>query len=169
MLIRLEELNIDSMQQSWIHICRIKPVTYIPPQSTVKHNSVVEVASRKLNNPHISTLRQDHLLSSPLSVPENAPICCVMPPNSWSTMWECRMASKRVVFPWSTCPMIVTTGGRLLRRETSARDLKRIEKKSTKMHKRRREEYWAYVLQLGIIDSQLIHYFLDSTNNTICL
>ena len=40
-----------------------------------------------------------------------APMCCVIPPNSSSTTFVSLMASRRVVFPWSTCPIIVTTGG----------------------------------------------------------
>ena len=56
--------------------------------------------------------------------PENAPMCCVIPPNSFPTMLECRKASKRVVLPWSTCPMIVTTGGLLARTLSSGKGLK---------------------------------------------
>ena len=41
-----------------------------------------------------------------------APMCCVIPPASVSTTDASRIASSSVVFPWSTCPMIVTTGGR---------------------------------------------------------
>src|SRR2546427_664024 len=47
----------------------------------------------------------------PASIVE-APICCVIPPNSRAATSVCRIASSRDVFPWSTCPMIVTTGGR---------------------------------------------------------
>ena len=39
-------------------------------------------------------------------------MCWVIPPDSRSTRLDLRMASSSVVFPWSTCPMIVTTGGR---------------------------------------------------------
>ena len=35
-----------------------------------------------------------------------------MPPASVSTTDASRIASRSVVFPWSTWPMIVTTGGR---------------------------------------------------------
>ena len=41
-----------------------------------------------------------------------APMCCVIPPASVSTTAASRIASRSVVLPWSTCPMIVTTGGR---------------------------------------------------------
>ena len=41
-----------------------------------------------------------------------APMCCVMPPNSCSVTRVFRMVSRSDVFPWSTCPMTVTTGGR---------------------------------------------------------
>ena len=41
-----------------------------------------------------------------------APICWVMPPNSISATLALRIASKVFVLPWSTCPIIVTTGGR---------------------------------------------------------
>ena len=41
-----------------------------------------------------------------------APMCCVIPPASVSTTDASRIASRSVVFPWSTWPMIVTTGGR---------------------------------------------------------
>ena len=39
-------------------------------------------------------------------------MCCVMPPASVSTTAVSRMASSSDVLPWSTWPMIVTTGGR---------------------------------------------------------
>ncbi len=41
-----------------------------------------------------------------------APMCCVMPPNSPATTSVSRIASRSLVFPWSTWPMTVTTGGR---------------------------------------------------------
>ena len=41
-------------------------------------------------------------------------MCWVMPPASVSTTADSRIASRRVVLPWSTWPMIVTTGGRSL-------------------------------------------------------
>ena len=41
-------------------------------------------------------------------------MCWVMPPASVSTTADSRMASSSVVLPWSTWPMIVTTGGRSL-------------------------------------------------------
>ena len=44
-----------------------------------------------------------------------APMCCVIPPASVSTTALSRIASRSVVFPWSTWPMIVTTGGRAVR------------------------------------------------------
>lgn len=39
-------------------------------------------------------------------------MCCVIPPASPFATELDRRVSRRVVFPWSTCPMIVTTGGR---------------------------------------------------------
>ena len=41
-----------------------------------------------------------------------APICCVIPPASPPATSASRIASSKLVFPWSTCPMTVTTGGR---------------------------------------------------------
>lgn len=41
-----------------------------------------------------------------------APICWVIPPNSVETILLFLNASRRLVFPWSTWPMIVTIGGR---------------------------------------------------------
>ena len=41
-----------------------------------------------------------------------APMCCVMPPASPATTLALRMKSSSDVLPWSTWPMIVTTGGR---------------------------------------------------------
>ena len=35
-----------------------------------------------------------------------------MPPLSFAVILLCLIASKSEVFPWSTCPIIVTTGGR---------------------------------------------------------
>ncbi len=43
-----------------------------------------------------------------------APIDYVIAPNSASALCECLNASSSVVFPWSTWPMIVTTGARSL-------------------------------------------------------
>jgi len=40
-----------------------------------------------------------------------APMCCVIPPNSPATTSALRIASSSLVFPWSTWPMTVTTGG----------------------------------------------------------
>ncbi len=42
-------------------------------------------------------------------------MCCVMPPASPETTLVSRMASSRLVLPWSTWPMIVTTGARGMR------------------------------------------------------
>src|SRR3990172_9394272 len=39
-------------------------------------------------------------------------MCWVMPPCSLATTLVARMASRSDVFPWSTCPMTVTTGDR---------------------------------------------------------
>ena len=39
-------------------------------------------------------------------------MCWVIPPASVSTTAVLRIASSSVVLPWSTWPMIVTTGGR---------------------------------------------------------
>ena len=39
-------------------------------------------------------------------------MCCVMPPCSAAVTFVSRIASSRLVLPWSTWPMIVTTGGR---------------------------------------------------------
>ena len=42
-----------------------------------------------------------------------APIACVIPPASRVATLDDRIASSSDVLPWSTCPMIVTTGGRI--------------------------------------------------------
>lgn len=47
-------------------------------------------------------------------------MCCVMPPASEAATWLFLRLSSRVVFPWSTCPMMVTTGGRCTRLPGSA-------------------------------------------------
>ena len=39
-------------------------------------------------------------------------MCCVMPPASPSATLVARIASSSDVLPWSTCPIIVTTGAR---------------------------------------------------------
>ncbi len=46
------------------------------------------------------------------SVPRNAPMCCVIPPASCAAIWLFLRLSSREVFPWSTWPMMVTTGAR---------------------------------------------------------
>jgi hypothetical protein len=40
-------------------------------------------------------------------------MCCVMPPASPAATSVARIASRSDVFPWSTCPIIVTTGARV--------------------------------------------------------
>ena len=40
-------------------------------------------------------------------------MCCVMPPASRSATRVVRIASSRLVLPWSTWPMTVTTGARV--------------------------------------------------------
>lgn len=57
--------------------------------------------------------------------PAKAPICWVMPPNSSLTTDVWRKESKRVVFPWSTWPITVTTGGLFTRDCGSGGGLKR--------------------------------------------
>ncbi len=42
-------------------------------------------------------------------------MCWVMPPDSASVSFDLRMASSSEVLPWSTCPMMVTTGPRVTR------------------------------------------------------
>ena len=49
----------------------------------------------------------------PPTVTEYAPMCCVMPPASPAVTFVLRILSSREVLPWSTCPMTVTTGGRV--------------------------------------------------------
>ena len=41
-----------------------------------------------------------------------APMCWVMPPRSPAATLDERMASSRLVLPWSTWPITVTIGGR---------------------------------------------------------
>lgn len=61
--------------------------------------------------------------------PENAPMCWVMPPCSDWTTQVSRRLSRSVVFPWSTWPMIVTTGGRRTNFSSSAGGLKGFNNK----------------------------------------
>jgi len=49
--------------------------------------------------------------SEPTTSTEYAPMCCVIPPASPSATCALRIASSSDVLPWSTWPMIVTTGG----------------------------------------------------------
>ena len=44
-----------------------------------------------------------------------APMCCVMPPRSPAATVVSRIASSRLVLPWSTWPMMVTIGARATR------------------------------------------------------
>ena len=57
-----------------------------------------------------------NVMMPPLSgmVTWKAPMCCVIPPASPAATLDFLKASKRLVLPWSTCPMIVTTGGRVI-------------------------------------------------------
>ena len=54
-----------------------------------------------------------NVILRPLTSTWYAPMCCVMPPASVATTRVWRIASSSVVLPWSTWPMIVTTGGRV--------------------------------------------------------
>ncbi len=47
-------------------------------------------------------------------------MCWVMPPNSSSVTLAWRMVSKRLVLPWSTCPIMVMIGGRGFRSRGSS-------------------------------------------------
>ena len=47
-------------------------------------------------------------------------MCCVMPPASPETTFAPRSASNNDVLPWSTWPMIVTTGARDFRHASSS-------------------------------------------------
>ena len=49
-----------------------------------------------------------------------APMCCVMPPRSPAATVVERMASSRLVLPWSTWPMTVTIGARSTRSALSS-------------------------------------------------
>lgn len=57
------------------------------------------------------------------TIPEKAPMCCVMPPASLAATDVFLRLSKSVVLPWSTWPMTVTTGGRGLSTDRSRRCL----------------------------------------------
>ena len=59
-----------------------------------------------------------------------APMCCVIPPASVSTTRAERIASSSVVLPWSTWPMIVTTGGRSTRSSGASSNSSRISSSS---------------------------------------
>ncbi len=47
-------------------------------------------------------------------------MCCVMPPASPAATSVSRIASSSDVLPWSTWPMIVTTGGRWIRSSSAS-------------------------------------------------
>ena len=53
-----------------------------------------------------------NVISRPLTWAWYAPMCWVIPPNSPETTSVVRIASRSLVFPWSTCPITVTTGER---------------------------------------------------------
>ena len=53
-------------------------------------------------------------------VTSDAPMCWVMPPRSPAATWVVRMASSRLVLPWSTWPMTVTIGARGTRSASSS-------------------------------------------------
>ena len=56
----------------------------------------------------------------PSFVTSEAPMCWVIPPRSPAATVVLRMASRRLVLPWSTWPMTVTIGGRGTRRAGSS-------------------------------------------------
>ena len=55
-----------------------------------------------------------NVISFPLCAISYAPICWVIPPDSFSAIFVFRMVSRRVVFPWSICPTTTTIGGRVI-------------------------------------------------------
>ena len=55
-----------------------------------------------------------------LVVTSDAPMCWVMPPRSPDATVVERMASRRLVLPWSTWPMTVTIGARATRLASSS-------------------------------------------------
>jgi len=61
-----------------------------------------------------------NVMSFPFQVlNEKAAIDYVISPNSPATLLEFLNLSSKVVFPWSTCPIIVTIGGHYLNFELS--------------------------------------------------
>lgn len=70
-------------------------------------------------------------------------MCCVMPPASEAATWLFLRLSSRVVFPWSTWPMMVTTGGRGTRLPGSAGGLAVVREVISMVQARRyaRTEY----------------------------
>ena len=57
-------------------------------------------------------------------------MCCVMPPASPETTLVSRIASSRLVLPWSTWPMIVTTGARGMRSSGASSNVSSAETSS---------------------------------------
>mmetsp|Transcript_16285 Transcript_16285/g.49376 ORF Transcript_16285/g.49376 Transcript_16285/m.49376 type:complete len:505 (-) Transcript_16285:542-2056(-) len=72
----------------------------LAPRARISAKAAWPGVSMKVSVPPPSTLTRD------------APIACVMPPASPAATSVVRSASSSEVFPWSTCPMTVTTGGR---------------------------------------------------------
>uniref|UniRef100_A0A6M2CXY5 Putative secreted protein ovary overexpressed n=1 Tax=Rhipicephalus microplus TaxID=6941 RepID=A0A6M2CXY5_RHIMP len=91
-------------------------VCSMTPSSTATTKTTISVAmaplSRIAEKAACPGVSRNVMRSLPGSFTVKAPMCCVMPPNSWSTTLVLRSESKSVVFPWSTCPMIVMTGAR---------------------------------------------------------
>src|SRR4030067_386145 len=90
----------------------------MPPSSAATTSTTISVtwaprARMEVNAscPGVSSMTRHR----PLCSTSYAPMCWVIPPASWSITWLARIASKSDVFPWSTWPMIVTTGGRATR------------------------------------------------------
>ena len=61
-----------------------------------------------------------NVIFSPLISTTDAPMCCVIPPASRPVTLLSRIASRREVLPWSTCPITQTTGGRFTIRLSSS-------------------------------------------------
>src|SRR3989344_5724153 len=72
-----------------------------------------------------------------------------MPPASFATVFDFRMKSSRVDFPWSTCPSTATTGGRSMKLGTLAICV-------WKCHRRQSREYTLESIRRSLADTHWI-------------
>ncbi len=106
---------------AWLMASRVWGITPSSAATTITAMSVTRAprARIEVNASWPGVSRKTTRLPS-FVVTSDAPMCWVMPPRSPAATVVERMASSRLVLPWSTWPMTVTIGARVTRFASSS-------------------------------------------------